>query len=752
LESLASAAAAGEGRQVLLIRGEAGIGKSRLLARLQERMHAVGGRAVGGRAFEAEMGRPYAIWIDLLRALVHERGPEGLSNLAPLLPEIARRRASPADKSQLFDAVVNVLKIVIAEQPTALTLDDLQWIDEASASLLHYVIRTFDGPSPLLLACAARSGELEDNPASATMLRALQREGRSVEIALGPVGREEAAELVHAVDPSLDSDRVFADSEGNPLFILELARARSRHQPAKTRDGDADRSPSIEAVIAGQLARLKDRSRELLTWAAALGRSFSLDPLARIAAFDTFELLPVLEELERRGIVKPVGSDTYDFVHDLVRQTAYESISHPRRKLLHRRIAQFLATVVAGDDDVANDLVRHAALCEDYEVAARACVVAGERSLRMFANTEATVIAERGLRYVARLGHGAARLEVHVGLLKICILAAAGPGMRPPPPLREELVTAVAEAEKLGLAAVAATGHYLLSVLNQQAGDSRRAQQDTLRAAQAGRATEPIRQAQQLANTARCLLELEAEVDRARTLLQEAELIAGPLGLQLCELHWGQGLLRRWDGEDEAAAKSIERALALARAVQDRWREYKCLTWLAVIELERGRCSAAIARCADLLQVALKLGESEVPFVMTLEALARLTAGEYGAADAIAAAIRKLRAVDDKSYLAYALNTAARLHLGAGRIDIARACAAEALALAETVQRRNEMVIAQATLARLGHPDDGRQMAASIRALMHEVAGQDRFSSLARSAVLETMEAADSNAGSNAMH
>lgn len=62
------------------------------------------------------------------------------------------------------------------------------------------------------------------------------------------------------------------------------------------------------------------------------------------------------------------------------------------------------------------------------------------------------------------------------------------------------------------------------------------------------------------------------------------------------------------------------------------------------------------------------------------------------------------------------------------------------------------MVIAQATLARLGHPDDGRQMAASIKALMHEVAGQDRFSSLARSAVLETMEAADSNAGSNAMH
>ncbi len=264
----------------------------------------------------------------------------------------------------MFDAVVNLLRIVSAERPTVVTLDDLQWIDEASATLLHYVIRNFDGPSGLLLAGAARAGEVDDNAAAATVLRALGREGRLTEIALGPVSAEESAALIRAVDPGLDPDRLSAEGEGNPLFILELARARSRGQP--------DRSQSIEAVIAGQLARLKERSRGLLTWAAALGRSFGLDPLARITAFDPIELLSVLEELERRGMVRPAGPDTYDFVHDLVRQTAYASISHPRRKLLHRRIAQFFAAVMAHDDGVASDVVHHAALCEDHAAAARA--------------------------------------------------------------------------------------------------------------------------------------------------------------------------------------------------------------------------------------------------------------------------------------------------------------------------------------------------------------------------------------------
>ena len=742
LDGLVSAAAAQENVHVLLVMGEPGIGKSHMLNQARDRMRASAGRAAGGRAFEAETARPYGIWIDPLSALARERDARELRDLAPLLPGIGRARDA-TDKSRLFDGVVSLLKAVAVNQPIIITLDDLQWIDEASASLLHYIVRKLDEPSRILLACAARSGELADNAAAAAVLQALGRNGRLRELRLGPLSPDETAQLIHAIDPRLDSGHVFAESEGNPLFSLELARARAQ--------GDDNRGPTIQSVIVGQLGRLKDRSRDLLMWAAALGRSFTVDVLGRVAAFETPELLGALDELERRGMIQPIGDSTYDFVHDLVRQTTYANISQPRRKLLHRQIAQFLADRVANDDTVASDLARHAALSEDHTLAARACVAAGDRALRLFANTEAIGLAESGLRHLERLPHGPARLEIYIGLLKVRILAAAGPGMRPLPPLGDELAVAVAEAEALKLAAVAATGHWLLSLLHQEAGDHHGAQENMLRAAQVVCGTDPATQAHQLANTARCLLELETEVARSRALIREAEDLAKPLRLELCEMYLGRGLLSRWDGEQAESAQAIETALALARKASDRWREYKCLTWLAMVELERGGYAAVRSYCADLLHVAGRLGEGEVPFVVTLEALARLGSGGDPAQESLADALQQLRAIDDKSYLAYALNIAAKLHFDAGRLDAARECAAKALAVAEAMQRKNEIVIAQALLTRCAGVNEPAGNARKTGALMADLSDQDGLSGRARSALLEAANAAsDSNDGSNA--
>ncbi len=252
--------------------------------------------------------------------------------------------------------------------------------------------------------------------------------------------------------------------------------------------------------------------------------------------------------------------------------------------------------------------------------------------------------------------------------------------MRPLPPLIDTVAEVTNAAEKLGLQAAAATGHYLLSVLHQEAGDTRRAESSTLRAAAAGRTADETTRAHQLANTARCLLELETEIGRSRDLIREAGGIVDSLGLELCELHWARGLLHRWDGEAEMATASIARALALARKDEDRWREYKCLTWLAMLAQELGRYGEMQARCADLRTVAARLGEDETPFVATLQGLALLAADKGSASDVLADALRRLRTVDDKSYLAYALNSAARLHLRAGRIDQVRLCAAGGVA------------------------------------------------------------------------
>jgi DNA-binding SARP family transcriptional activator/tetratricopeptide (TPR) repeat protein len=727
IDRLVSATVTGHEHHVLVVTGEPGIGKSLLLEHLRDRVAAGGGWAVGVRAFEAETTRAYGVWIDILRALKNDRGVNApWHDLESLVPVAGLPASDPSDQSRLFEGVLNLLRHVASAHPLAITLDDLQWIDEASASLLHYVARTFDVPAGLLIACAARSGELDDNAAVAGALRSLARERPPYAIELAPLRADETAELVRAVTPDVDVGRVFAESEGNPLFALGLARLDGNDRLGRR---------TLDLVIAGQLAPIKDRARDLLMWAAALGRSFTLEVLSRVAGFETPDLLASLDELERRGIIQPVAENTYDFVHDLVRQASYQGISQPRRTLIHRQIARSLVLVAESDDTAAADLARHAALGGDAETAATACAVAGERSLRLFANAEATGFASRGLRHLDQIPSGPGRVQMYMRLMHVRILASAGPGMRPLPPLREEIGASVAAAEALGLHAAATTGHHILSILDQEAGDLERASTNSLRAAQVGRGTEPATAARQLANTARCLLELEADVVQARALLREAEALAMPLGLDLCEMHWARGLVERWRGDHDLAAERLERALALARQGEDRWREYKCLTWLAVVDLERVRPAATTARCAELMQVAGKLGEAHLPFVATLDALARLSADEAGADPRLELAMRDLRAVDDKSYLAYALNAAALIHLRDGRFERAAACAAEALSVAEIMRRDNEQVIARAVLASARSANDKPSAVRQLGHLHQECVEQTWLSMRARAAV-----------------
>ncbi|WP_291858009.1 AAA family ATPase [Bradyrhizobium sp.] len=702
IEQVVGATAQRIGSNILVVTGEAGIGKSHLLARIAERLIVAGGDAFGARAYEAEAARPYGVWIDILRAVARDRPRDNLSpHLGLLLPEVGVPPAEAGDQARLFDAVVGLLRQVASERPAAVTLDDIQWIDEASSVLLHYVARHVDAASGLLIACAARAGEIEDNVAASRVLRSLRREGRVEEIELAALSAAETAALVREIDPALDAARIFERSEGNPLFTLELARAQRR--------GDAGPGRTVETVIAGQLAQLTDQAREALVWAAAHGRAFTPDDLARAARLDVTPLLAALGELERRGLVRPIGGDAYDFTHDLIRQTAYRTVSQPRRTLLHRHIARVLDAVVEHDGALAADLAHHAALAGDFAVAVRACIVAAERALRQFANAEAAGFAERGLRHVERLPDDPAKPERRIRLLRIRVLAATGPGLRPLPPLAETIAEATDAAEKLELHAAAATGHYLLSVLHQEAGDTRRAERSTLRAAEAGRTADDSTRAHQLANTARCLIELETEIDRARDLIAEAGAIANSLGLELCELHWASGLLDRWDGLENRAIAFLSRALTVARRDEDRWREYKCLTWLAMLEQELARYAEMDARCDELKAVAARLGEDETPFVETLRALAALATETDSTNDGLARALARLRAVDDKSYLAYALNGAARLHRQAGRSEQARICAAEALTVASLMGRKNEIAIARALLAPSGEEGSGKQ-------------------------------------------
>lgn len=677
--------------RLLLFTGEPGIGKTRVLDHLAQTAAAAGRRVIRGRCFEAEVVRPYGPWLDALRGLSTAGVPA--ATLAQAAPLLAGHAAEDGNRERLFDAAVALLRSLAALQPLVLLFDDLQWIDEASAALLHYVARTLDPATPMLLAGAARAGEVEDNARAKGLLQSLAREGSLRRHALGPLGVADARILLNAV--VVDAAEALRQTGGNPLYLLELARAARRGADAAGR--------SVDALIDDRLRSLDDAARDLLGWAAAMGGPLRPDLLADAAGLQVADVLARLERFEQRGLVRPAGPGQFDFAHDLVRQVVYRSLSQPRRQAVHRQFARALSVASRDDPWLHGEIVRHAGLANDPLGAARACLAAGEHCLRVFANAETAAVAERGLAYVSELTPGAERVRLEIGLLSQRVAAAAGPGGRRLPALAERIEGAIQAAEALSLHAEAGEGWQILSFWQQQANDTGRTHASTLAAERLARRADAATHCRQLANSGRCLLDIEADPARGRELIDEAAALAAELDLQVMEIEWGRGLIERAQGRLDAACSALARAVTLARLTANHWREFECLVWLATVELERGRFADVRRHVGEIVDAAARMGDAQAPFAQALGALARLrefrNPDDRQAESTLAESLRQLRELDDKAHLAYALNEAAALALAAGQREAAAACAAEALAAARAVRRPTEVAVALAALA-----------------------------------------------------
>jgi DNA-binding SARP family transcriptional activator len=732
--------ASGARPNFVLLTGDPGIGKTRLLRYLGRSITRTGGEILEGRAYEAEMRRPYGIWADMLKGLRNRKIPTATrAKLQPLIFDSVDTAApKEGDRIQLFEAVASLLTQLSSCTPIAVLFDDLQWVDESSVSLLHYVIRAIDKPHRVVFAAAARSSELSDNEPAQRLVNNVARERRLEEIPLGPLDELAGAALAKSMAPDRDVTSVVAVSEGNPLFTLELARALASGQTAIP--------DSIESVLMEHLSRPEGPARALLPWAAALGREFDLGVLTRCVKLSPGEWDDALAELERCGIIRSIGEARYDFSHDLVRSAAYRRISQPRRRLIHGQVAQSIAAQLdtnEGGETLPTELIRHAELGGNNALAARGCVLVGERSMRLFANDEAIDVAERGTRHLARTESGPHRTHLQISLLKIQILASSRNRLGRWPNLLAELSNAVLAAEECSLSADAATGYFLLSLLHQDGDDGAEAQASTIRAAEAGRNADAMTTAAQLANTARCLIELELDISRSRTLIAEVGATLGRIRSKTVEFLWGEALLGRWDGMLDASAALMEEALQLARDEEDRWREVKCLTWLAVINFERAEPEATLANCAELRPLAVKMGEGgELPFVLAIEALAHLTLSHPNAARDLEVAVEQLRAFDSKAHLAYVLNAAAGIAFENGKFTAALGAAEDALVAAEAIRRVCESVISRVWLARiLGAQGDSSGAARWLDPILALVGERDDLSARARSAGLLAIEA-----------
>src|SRR5262249_42796600 len=150
--------------RIVLLSGEPGVGKSRLLSVLMETARRRDATVLDGCAYEVEAGRPYGPWVDALRRLPRLAvGPTLGPDIALLLPELGTATDEPSSRERLFGGVVELLAArAHSAPPVLLVFDDVQWCDDASTALLHYVAR-MNRHRPVLIALAARSGELSDN-------------------------------------------------------------------------------------------------------------------------------------------------------------------------------------------------------------------------------------------------------------------------------------------------------------------------------------------------------------------------------------------------------------------------------------------------------------------------------------------------------------------------------------------------------------------------------------------------------------
>ena len=692
LESMWTAASQNRLGRTALIAGEPGIGKTRLIDELAASASSRGAQVLRGRAFEAEMVRPYGPWIDALRPIA--TAPEGrpfAEKLAPILPELGSTPATTAvDRAGVFDAVARLLDSAAAQRGCIVALDDLQWFDEASLALLHFVARATSASS-ILLACTARRDELEESTMAVRLVRALKRDGRLTEIVLGPLDGPSTLTIALAMCAGADAERVALESAGNPLFALELARAAG---------AGAKRTDSLDAVLADRLDRLDACARELLPWAAALGRGFRVDTLASAAGLGDAELSSALEGLERRGVVRSdaagVGA-SYDFVHDLLRAAAYRRLSTPRRRFVHKRIALVLSERANEDGSLYGDVVHHASLAGEHEIVARAAVAAAERCLRMFAYDEAARLAETGLPHAEQLAP-AARIALRLELLQVRVLS--GRWLDRASDLHRDISRVVLEASNAGMHAEAARGFHHMSILQRESGDLPGAHHSTLRALEVSRDSDERTRGRQLAQTARCLALLQRDLVKAQAMVAEATTLLPDHGRNF-DWCWADALLHCYCDLPDGVTL-LERALMLARLEEDRFGECECLIRLVQLSLDRAEPGRALAWCRELTPVAARMTEgSEGAVADALAALAEVASAIPESDAHLERAIARLSEIDAKGMLAYVLASAADMDRVAGRVPQAERRAEAALAAAEIVQQRSLIASARASLADL---------------------------------------------------
>ena len=471
--------------------------------------------------------------------------------------------------------------------------------------------------------------------------------------------------------------------------------------------------PSLKELVSDRVERLPQATAEALSWASILGTIFTADRLHGVLAMPIESLGLALATLERHDFIRATSGGTYVFVHDLNHRAVYTSLAEPRRRLMHLRVAATLRDRPGGIEGLADEIVHHAVRGGDGGMAAAACVEAGRRSLRLFANVEAAAFARRGLHHARGLAEPE-RVMRQIELNRIALLATRPSDIAEAVQVLEQLAETALDYDCAEHARIA---YDTLSLLRWERGFFTDAERDTLRAELVSRNADAGTRVLALAETARCLVMLERDLPQADALLMEASALARRLTVDSATILDATGMIRMRRGEFDAAATDFERACFLARRDGDRITEFFALEHRAGLELDRRNFAVAETVARDMIRLSERMGAgSEAPFATAVAGICRWAHGDPAADADLETAIAALRHADAKQRLSLVLRIAAGIDLEQGRRDIARRRVVEALEFATAIGSRSEIVAGQALLATLSETSAARVTAAHAEA------------------------------------
>jgi len=430
--------------QVVLISGEAGIGKSRLVAEARARAQAQGFLLLEGSCFQADTSYPYAPIIDLLRTFFASSPPRSLNfeqepllrELARLLPDIALLFPSPlpvplpsplepAEQKRRLSSVLTRFFISQATQsPVLVIVEDLHWCDESSLDFLLDLARHARG-QPLLCLFTYRSDEL--SPGLRRWLAELDRERLAQELSLAPLSHTDVDAMLQAIFAAHHSvptemlDYIFALTEGNPFFVEEMVASlatsgevlyaegswRWQRKPAPGEDHTLSHLPrSVQAAVHERTERLSAAASYVLILAAVAGRRFDFTLLQQVLQCDEAHLLALMKELIAGRLVVEEGDDRFAFRHALIREEVYAELLARERRSLHRSIAEALDSLSAshkGGEGSLTDLAFHFSEAGIWPKALEYEQRAGERALALYAPRAASEHFTRALEAARHL-------------------------------------------------------------------------------------------------------------------------------------------------------------------------------------------------------------------------------------------------------------------------------------------------------------------------------------------------------------